>query len=239
MHLNRRVQLQLVFFAVISLLAGGAMALTYLRVPNLLFGAGQYQVTVNLPAAAGLYSNANVTYRGTEVGLVKDVRLSPTGVDAVLTMQTGIDIPADLDARVHSQTALGEQFIALVPRSDGGPMLKNGDVIPADRTTVPADINALLSATNRGLQAIPHDNLKTAIDEAFTAVGGLGPELSRIVRSSTTLAIDARDNLDALTTLIDESQPILDTQIDTSDSIQAWAANTAQITRQVQEKDTA
>lgn len=239
MHLNRRVQLQLVFFAVISLLAGGAMAVTYLRVPNLLFGAGQYQVTVNLPAAAGLYSNANVTYRGTEVGLVKDVRLTPTGVDAVLTMQTGIDIPADLDASVHSQTALGEQFIALVPRSDGGPMLKNGDVIPVDRTTVPADINALLSATNRGLQAIPHDNLKTAIDEAFTAVGGLGPELSRIVRSSTTLAIDARDNLDALTTLIDESQPILDTQIDTSDSIQAWAANTAQITRQVQENDAA
>ncbi|MDA4110668.1 MCE family protein [Mycolicibacterium holsaticum] len=239
MHLNRRVQLQLVFFAVIFLFAGGAMALTYLRVPNLLFGAGQYQVTVNLPAAAGLYANANVTYRGTEVGLVKDVQLSPTGVDAVLTMQTGIDIPADLDARVHSQTALGEQFIALVPRSDGGPMLKNGDVIPVDRTTVPADINALLSATNRGLQAIPHDNLKTAIDEAFTAVGGLGPELSRIVRSSTTLAIDARDNLDALTTLIDESQPILDTQIDTSESIQAWAANTAQITRQVQENDAA
>jgi phospholipid/cholesterol/gamma-HCH transport system substrate-binding protein len=237
MHLNRKVKLQLVFFAVISLVAGGAVATTYLRLPNILFGVGQYQVTVNLPVAAGLYPNANVTYRGTEVGLVKDVRLSPTGVDAVLAMQTGVDIPVDLDARVHSQTALGEQFIALIPRSDGGPHLRNGDVIPVDRTTVPPDINALLNATNTGLQAIPDDNLKTAIDEAFTAFGGLGPELSRIVRSSTTLAIDARNNLDALTTVIDQSKPILDTQIDTSDSIQAWAANTAEITRQMQEQD--
>ena len=53
--------------------------------------------------------------------------------------------------------------------------MKNGDVIPLDRTTVPPDINALLDATNRGLQAIPQDNLKTVVDEAYIAVGGLGP----------------------------------------------------------------
>ena len=78
--------------------------------------------------------------------------------------------------------------------------------------------------TNRGLQAIPRDNLKTVIDEAYTAVGGLGPELSRLVKGATALAIDARKNLDPLTTLIDQSKPVLDSQTDTSGSIQAWAA---------------
>jgi phospholipid/cholesterol/gamma-HCH transport system substrate-binding protein len=237
MHLNRRVQVQLAFFAVITLLAGGTMAIVYLRLPNLLFGVGNYQVTLNLPAAAGLYPNSNVTYRGTEVGRVEAVRLSTTGVDAVMSLRSDVKIPADLDAEVHSQTAAGEQFIELVPRSGSGPDLKNGSIIPADRSRVPPNINALLSATNAGLQAIPHDNLKTAIDESFTAVGGLGPELSRIVKSSTALAIDARKNLDALTTVIDQSKPILDTQIDTSDSIQAWASNVAQITNQLQNQD--
>jgi phospholipid/cholesterol/gamma-HCH transport system substrate-binding protein len=237
MHLNRRVQLQLAFFAVITLVAGGTMAIVYLRLPNLLFGVGHYEVTLNLPTAAGLYPNSNVTYRGTEVGRVEAVRLSTTGVDAVMSLRSDVKIPADLDAEVHSQTAAGEQFVELMPRSGSGPDLRDGSVIPVDRSSVPANINALLSATNTGLQAIPHDNLKTAIDESFTAVGGLGPELSRIVKSSTALAIDARENLDALTTVIDGSKPILDTQIDTSDSIQAWASNIAQITNQLQSQD--
>ena len=38
--------------------------------------------------------------------------------------------------------------------------------------------------TNRALQAIPQDNLHTVIDETNRAVGGLGPELSRIVDGS-------------------------------------------------------
>ena len=35
-----------------------------------------------------------------------------------------------------------------------------------------------------GLQAIPKENLKTVIDESSTAVGGLGPELNRLVDGS-------------------------------------------------------
>ena len=143
--------------------------------PSLLFGVGRYQVTMKLPDAASLYDNANVTYRGTTVGRVTDVRLSDTGVDAVLSLQSDIKIPADLDAQVHSQTAVGELFVELLPRSGDGAPLKNGDVIPADRTSVPPDINALLRAVNTGVQAIPRDNLKTVIDESYTAVRRPGP----------------------------------------------------------------
>jgi phospholipid/cholesterol/gamma-HCH transport system substrate-binding protein len=112
-------------------------------------------------------------------------------------------------------------------------------VIPQDRTRVPTDVNKVLDATNRGLAAIPRDNLKTAVDEAYIAVGGLGPEISRLLHGGTALAIDARKNLDPLTTLIDQSKPILDTQTDTSGSIQAWASNLATITDQLQSQDTA
>ncbi len=53
------------------------------------------------------------------------------------------------------------------------------------------------------------------------------------------MAIDASKNLDSLTTLIDQSKPVLDTQTDTADSIQAWAANLASITGQLQSQDPA
>ncbi|MDA2893250.1 MlaD family protein [Mycolicibacterium sp. BiH015] len=239
MHLTLRVRLQLVVFAVITVIAGSIMAFRYLDVPGQLFGVGNYRVTVQLANSAGLYQNANVTYRGTEVGHVQAVRLTTTGVDAVLSLRADVPIPANADAEVHSQTAVGEQFLALVPRSGDGPSLSDGDTISVDRTSLPPDINALLGSTNAGLLAIPNDNLRTAIDEAYTAVGGLGPELSRLIQGTTTLAADARANLDAITTVIDQSKPILDTQTDSGDAIQAWAANLATITDQLQSQDPA
>lgn len=237
MVLNRRILIQLAFFAVITLVGGSIMIFNYIGLPNLWFGIGHYKVTVQLPEAAGLYKNANVTYRGTEVGKVDEVRLDDTGVLAVLSLKSGIDIPSDLSAEVHSQSSVGEQYVALLPRSSDGPELKEGDVIARDRTSVPPDISELLNATNKGLDAIPGDNLQTAVNEASIAVGGLGPELSRLVKGSTSLAIDARENLDALTNLIDNSQPILNSQSETAGSIEAWAANLASVTQQLRDED--
>jgi phospholipid/cholesterol/gamma-HCH transport system substrate-binding protein len=239
MHLHRRIKIQLAVFTVIALVAVSVMALHFMKLPAMLFGVGRYTVSVQLPRAAGLYTTGNVTYRGTEVGRVQEVRLTPDGVQAVLSLQSGIDIPSDLRAEVHSQSAIGEQYVALLPRSDSAPPLKNGDVIPIADTTVPPDINDLLAAANTGLHAVPHDNLKTVIDESYTAVGGLGPELSRIVRGSTDLSIAAHDNLDPLLALIDQAKPVLDSQTTTATEIQSWASHIAATTGSLQAHDQA
>jgi phospholipid/cholesterol/gamma-HCH transport system substrate-binding protein len=236
--MTRQIVIQLLIFSLLAAIALGIMVFGYMRLPALL-GFGQYRVTVELPESGGLYPRGNVTYRGTQVGIVKSVNVTDTGVAAELSLNSGIKIPADVEAEVHSQSAVGELYVTLLPRSGDGPVLTDGDVIPQDRTRVPTDVNKVLDATNRGLAAIPRDNLKTAVDEAYIAVGGLGPEISRLVHGGTALAIDARKNLDPLTTLIDQSKPILDTQTDTSGSIQAWASNLATITDQLQSQDTA
>ncbi|MGV0716744.1 MlaD family protein [Mycolicibacterium sp. XJ662] len=237
MRPNRRILTQLALFVVITVTGGAIMTLNYMRLPELLFGAGHYRVTVELPAAAGLYKNGNVTYRGTEVGRVHDIRLSGDVVVAELSLTSAIPIPADLDASVHSQSAIGEQYVALSPRVDHGPMLQDGDVIPLDRTSVPPDINALLNATDTGLEAIPRDNLRTVVDEAYLAFGGMGPELSRLVRGSITLATDARADLAALTGLIEDAPPVLETQTRTAGSVRAWSAHLADVTDQVRAHD--
>jgi phospholipid/cholesterol/gamma-HCH transport system substrate-binding protein len=238
MRLNKLIKIQLAIFVVVAVVAAALMVFGYIKVPALL-GFGQYTVTVQLPRAGGLYKNGNVTYRGTEVGRVAEVRLTDTGVDAILSLRSDIPIPSGLDAQVHSVSGAGEQYVALVPRSDNGRPLRDGDVIPVDRSSVPPDISDLLAATNKGLQAIPQDNLKTLVDESATAVGGLGPELSRIVKGSTTLAIDARANLNPLTSLIDQARPVLDSQADSAQAIHAWARHLADLTRQLQSNDSA
>jgi phospholipid/cholesterol/gamma-HCH transport system substrate-binding protein len=234
MRLHRRTVITLAVFSVISLVAAGLVGLYYAKLPGVYLGIGRYTVRMELDRAGELYRAGNVTYRGVEVGRVSKVHLTDSGVEAVLSLKSGIDIPADLVAHVHSASAIGEQYVDLVPRSGKGPVLKNGDVIPQDRTTIPQNINSLLAAANRGLLAIPRENLKTVVDESYAAVGGLGPELSRLFGGGAKLASGARENLDAIITLIDEPKPIFDSQIESSDAIQAWAANLANVTKQIQ-----
>ncbi len=238
MRVTRQMLIQLAVFSMLAIAAVAIMVFGYMRLPAMV-GIGQYRVTLELPETGGLYERSNVTYRGSQVGIVDSVSLTDTGVAAVLSLDSGVQIPADLIAEVRSQSAVGEQFVQLLPQSADGPRLRNGDEIPAERVRMPADVNAVLDLTNQGLQAIPKDNLRTVVDEAYVAVGGLGPELRRLVNGSTTLAIDAAENLDSLTTLIDDSQPILNSQTDTAGSIQAWARNLAGITGQLQQQDSA
>lgn len=238
MHLTRRMKLQFIFFTIVALISGTVIAIGFVRVPAM-FGIGRYTVTVELPRSGGLYATGNVTYRGVEVGRIANVGLTETGVAAVLSLRSGIAIPADITAEVHSQSAVGEQYVALIPRSGSGPALKDGDVITSDRATVPPPIDVLLDDANKGLEAIPQGNLKTAVDESYVAFGGLGPEISRIVKGATSLAIEARNNLDAITALIDQSAPVLDSQTATADSIQAWASHTATVAGQLQAQDRA
>ncbi|MBJ7339255.1 MlaD family protein [Mycolicibacterium sp.] len=239
LRLSRTVWIQLAILGTITVVAVGIMAFGFVKVPALL-GIGRYEVTLQLPATGGLYATSVVTYRGDEIGRVKSVDVTRDGVQAVLDLKTDTPVPSDVTAEVHSRSAIGEQFVELKPKpgTTAAP-LRNHDVIPAGRTQVPADIGSLLDATNRALQAIPADNLRTVVDEADKAVGGLGPELTRIVDGSTALAIDAGKTIDPLTTLIDQAPPVLNSQVQTSDSIAQWAARTAAITGQIKAQDTA
>src|SRR6478672_11363902 len=194
MILTRRILIQIAIFILLALTALGVMVFGYMRLPEMM-GIGQYRVKLELHETGGLYPRSNVTYRGAQVGIVDSVNLTDAGVQAVLSLNDNVKIPADVKAEVHSVSSVGEQFVQLLPQSGSGPMLKDGDVIPADRTTVPTDINKVLADTTRGLQAIPRENLRTVVDEAYVAVGALGPELRRLVNGSTSLAIDARKNL--------------------------------------------
>ena len=242
LRLSRRIWTQLAILASITVIAIGVMAFGFVKVPALL-GIGRYTVTVDLPSSGGLYPTSVVNYRGSEVGSVKSVDVTRDGVRAVLSLDSGIAIPSDVTASVHSRSAVGEQFLELTPRSgtakDTGPKLRDGAVIPVGRAQVPVDIGFLLDATNRALQAIPQDNLHTVVDEAAKAVAGLGPELSRLVDGSTALAIDAGNTTDPIAKLIDQSAPVLNSQVRTSDSIATWARRVNSITSQLKAQDTA
>src|SRR5277367_4655468 len=116
LRLSRRLWTQLAILASVTVLSIGVMAFGFIKVPALL-GVGRYTVKVDLTASGGLYPTSVVNYRGSEIGSVKSVDVTRDGVRAVLSLNSGIAIPRDVTAAVHSRSAVGEQFLELTPQS--------------------------------------------------------------------------------------------------------------------------
>ena len=115
--LTRLTKIQLAIFAVVTVLCVGAIAIFYLHVPAAV-GIGAYKVNANFVAGGGLYENANVTYRGVTIGRVESVGLTNDGVVADMRLNTDTPVPENVTATVKSVSAVGEQYIDLVPPKD-------------------------------------------------------------------------------------------------------------------------
>src|SRR5215217_2179611 len=137
--LTRFIRIQLAIFAIVSVIGVSVMAFNYMQVPTLL-GLGRNEVTLQLPTSGGLYRFSNVTYRGVQVGKVTEMRLTPNGAEATLSIDTSPKIPANLVAEVRSVSAVGEQYVDLRPRTDSGPYLEDGSVIAMDNATIPQQV---------------------------------------------------------------------------------------------------
>ncbi|MGW0044931.1 MCE family protein [Rhodococcus sp. NPDC003348] len=236
MMLTKFVRTQLVIFSILTVIGLAVMATQYVRLPAL-FGIGQFGVTVQLPSTGGLYPNANVAFRGTNIGKVEDVVLTEDGVDAKLSIGSGYDIPADVDAAVKSVSAIGEQYVDLIPRSDSEPYLSDGDVIPMDRTSTPQDVGAMLDQADTLVKSISNTQLRTVVDESFKAFNGAGPDLQRLIDSARLFVQEANANVDATKTLIDQAGALLDTQVVTSDAIRSWTADLVTFSNQLRASD--
>ena len=103
--LTRFVRTQLVLFTIASIVGVAVMVFAYIQLPTLL-GIGRLTVTMELPASGGLYQFANVTYRGVQIGKVREVRLTENGAEATLSLDTSPKVPADLQAEVRSVSAV-------------------------------------------------------------------------------------------------------------------------------------
>ena len=234
--LTRFVRSQLIIFTIASIVGVAVMVFTYMQVPTLL-GIGRITVTMQLPAAGGLYKFSNVTYRGVQVGKVTDVKLTGNGAEATLTLDTSPKIPADLQADVRSVSAVGEQYVDLRPRTDSGPYLENGSVIVKENTSIPQAIGPVLDQLNSLVGSIPKDRISDLLDETFTAFNGAGPDFQSLVDSASKLTKDANSVSDQTKALIDDSGPLLESQAETTDAIRTWARSLSGVTQQLAQND--
>lgn len=231
MKITRFVRTQLIIFAIVTVISLIAMAVYYIRIPQMA-GIGKYSVTLNLPTTGGIYENANVSFRGVNVGKVSSVSLTDNGVEAKLDIESSAKIPANSAAAIRSVSAVGEQYVEFLPSGDGsGAQLYNGSVVHSD--DVPVEISTMLDQATALLNKVSDTKLRALMDEAFTAFNGTGDQLARLLDSMVLLVNDANKNSDATIDLVRQAGVILQTQSSTSDQIRSWTSDVTKVTDQL------
>jgi phospholipid/cholesterol/gamma-HCH transport system substrate-binding protein len=235
--ITRIVRLQLVAFLLITVAGVGYAGFRYAGFGDL-FGSTTYPVRVQLAASGGIFTGADVTYRGVSVGRVGPLTLTPDGVEVQLDIRHAApEIPADVDAEVHNLSAIGEQYVDLLPASDDAPYLEAGSVIPVARTSTPVPVEQLVVSLDDFVRSVPLDSLRTVVDELGVAFDDTAIPLQKLLDTTNLFTEDAVEALPQTLRLIEDGRTVLTTQNEVAGSFQSFSSDLALLADQLAASD--
>jgi phospholipid/cholesterol/gamma-HCH transport system substrate-binding protein len=235
--LTRKVVIQVIVFAVVGVVAVVYAAMRYAGIGSSIADPG-YTVKLELADGGGIFTNAEVTYRGVTVGKVQGMRLTANGIEVDLHIDsTAPKIPSDLQAAVADRSAVGEQYVDLMPSSSSGPFLADGSVISQNRTSIPLPTQNLLANLDQLANSVPTDALQNVVNELDAGFSGTGPDLQKLLDSVSDFTKTAQSQLPQTTDLLNTGKTVLDTQNDEADSIQSFSTSLQQIAAQLKKSD--
>jgi phospholipid/cholesterol/gamma-HCH transport system substrate-binding protein len=181
---KNRIRVNLIAFLVLGLGLSYAMATQVLTILQ-----DRYTVNAIFEDAGGVFTNQEVTYRGVTVGQVGELSVVEEGVEIKLLIDKDVAIPEEgIEARVMFKSAVGEQFVDLLPAVDSEPYLSDGDTIPLAQTSIPVSTQELLTTLEAVLRGVPPEALKGAVDALGLGLTGTGPDIATILESLADLA---------------------------------------------------
>ncbi|WP_457205954.1 MCE family protein, partial [Nocardioides sp. P5_C9_2] len=221
--ITARTRMQLVVFAIITLLGVTYVGARYARLDRV-FVDDTYTVVAHFADSGGAFAGAEVSYRGVRIGEVSEMVLTDQGVDIHLDIDQEQDrIPADSLALVGNRSAVGEQYVELQPQVDDGPYLEDQSQIALDRTRTPIQTDTLLTHLSETVRSVDEQDLQTVTTEFGEAFAGAGEDLQTIIDSGTAF-IDAADaNFEVTTKLIRDGNVVLNGQVDSESALRSFA----------------
>ena len=234
--MTRLVKIQLTVFAVVTVLSLAVMSIVYLQLPRAL-GWQRTDVALEMPDTGGLYQNSNVSYLGTVIGRVDSVTLKPGKVVADLHFDSRADVPENVRAEIRSVSAVGEQYVEFVPEGAPEGRLANGTTLGEASVDMPQSIGPVLDQATVLMASIDDVKMRRVISESFDAFNGSARDLQQFLDSAQLLMEEAQRNSGVTRQLIADAEPVLDSQLRSSDAIREWTRNIADITDQLRENE--
>jgi phospholipid/cholesterol/gamma-HCH transport system substrate-binding protein len=168
-----------------------------------------YAITAEVTQAPNLFDGGRVMVRGVEVGTITDVEPTPNGVQITMSVRSDVPVPADASLSVIPITVISDRYVQLYPAYESGPVLADGDHIPLDRTTIPAELDDVLTQLKGLLAALeprpgedrgPLARLIRDLDEVFD---GRSDELAGTIEGSAAVLGNLAASDADITSLID------------------------------------
>ncbi len=218
---------QLLVFVIITLVGVSFVGARYARLDRLFYDS-TYTVNAHFAQSGGIFTGAEVTYRGVGIGQVANMKLTDDGVDVLLSIDKDEDkIPKKTLALVGNKSAVGEQYVELQPQADGGPYLEDGSEIDTPQTQVPVSTTEILTNLDNLVQSVPQADLRTVVAESGAAFKDAGPSIGQIIDTSSSFIETAEANFETTTSLIRNSRVVLQTQVDKGSAIRSFARDLA------------
>jgi phospholipid/cholesterol/gamma-HCH transport system substrate-binding protein len=222
--IESRTKMQLLIFVILTLVGVSFVGARYARLDRL-FLDDTYTVVAHFSESGGIFSDAEVTYRGVKIGQVQELELTDSGVDVKMSIDKDYDsIPADAIALVGNRSAVGEQYVELQPQSDDEPFLEENSEIETENTQTPIATETLLTNLSNTVESVDKEALETTITELGAAFGGTGEDLQRIIDTGNAFIEDANANFDVTTALIRDGNIVLRGQVASSSAIRNFAS---------------
>lgn len=235
--LLRRTKIQLVVFLVISVLAI-AYALVRFTDVEKTFGSGGYTVRLQLAESGGIFTGAEVTYRGYNIGRVGTLSLTDIGLQAELDIEGDAPkVPSDLHAVIANRSAVGEQYVDLRPVTDRGPFLRDGSVIPSSRASTPVPTEQVIEDLDSLASSVPTDALRTVVDESYNAFRGAGDDLQVLLDTTREFTTVAQEHLPQTVRLLDAGTTVLTTQNEMSSSMRSFSKDLRDLSGTLRDSD--
>lgn len=222
--ITARTKKQLIVFVIITLLGVSYVGARYARLDKLFYDSS-FNVNAQFAQSGGIFVGAEVDYRGVRVGQVSDMKLTRSTVDVVLSIDNKWKgkIPADTKALVADRSAVGEQFVDLLPNVDKGPYLANNSTIATGNTLTPVSTTTVLGNLDAMVRSVPPSVLQTSVNALGQAFAGTGPALGNIIDGTSSFIDAATKNFSTTTALIKDAQTVLGTQVDESNAIRSFS----------------
>lgn len=186
---------------------------------------GTTRITAYFDRSVGIYEGSEVRVLGVKVGTVDSVVPQGDQVQVTMTVDRGVDVPADAKAVQVTPSVVSDRYIQLTPAYTGGAKMADDATIPRDRTATPVEVDQLYASVTQLSEALGPNGankngaLSNLVDTAAANLDGNGAALGN---TFTQLSAAAR-------TLSDSRADIFDTVKNLQVFVSALAANDGQV----------
>jgi phospholipid/cholesterol/gamma-HCH transport system substrate-binding protein len=142
-------------------------------------GPEDYRMTLYFERAVALYPESRVKVMGLDAGTILDVVPEGDHVRVEIEVDGDVPVPADAQAAVVPLSLIGERNVVLQPAwQPGDERARDGDVIPIERTSIPAEPDEALQAFTDLARDLDPDEVARLVTEGAEALDGRGQELN-------------------------------------------------------------